>query len=180
MAAMHFWPWVSAGTRDSHTAGSHGAHGDDQREVQLAGRSPSRQCLVLLRAGSGWCSRAPGELATGFPWCSRTPSPRPTSPTARCVIGALAPPFTGADPTGRTRDVCLLTTGGVISLRRRADAAWEAIWAPCACIRRTQRRTHAPSFPPRLGCRTRAPEQRRALMQRAMRHSGRPRRFRTR
>ena len=28
--------------------------------------------------------------------------------------GALAPPFTGADPTGRTRDVCRLTTGRLI------------------------------------------------------------------
>ncbi len=34
--------------------------------------------------------------------------------------GALAPPFTGADQTGRTRDVCLLTTGGLIGVRRRA------------------------------------------------------------
>jgi hypothetical protein len=34
--------------------------------------------------------------------------------------GALAPPFTGADQTGRARDVCLLTTGGLISVGRRA------------------------------------------------------------
>ena len=40
----------------------------------------------------------------------------------REAYGALAPPFTGADHTGRTRDVCPLTTGGLISVRQQAYA----------------------------------------------------------
>ena len=37
--------------------------------------------------------------------------------------GALAPSFTGADQTGRTREMCLLTTGGLISVMPQAALA---------------------------------------------------------
>ncbi len=36
------------------------------------------------------------------------------------VVGGEGYALTGADPTGRTKHVCLLTTGGLIGVRRRA------------------------------------------------------------
>jgi hypothetical protein len=47
--------------------------------------------------------------------------PDPTWPRLQPVrSSALAPPFTGTHQTERTRDVCLLATGGLIGVRPSA------------------------------------------------------------